>query len=148
VPETKVRVFLDSNVVFSGLYSARGAPGVILEYFIQGRIRVIISQQGLQEIVRTIKEKLPAALPALKYLLLNAPPEVVADPKPEALELWRKKLSIGDAAILAAAIASQPDYFITGDNHFLGNPELAKESGLRIVTPGQFLKLWEQNRIL
>ena len=135
------RVFLDSNIVFSGLYSSRGAPGTILEYFIKGNISVIVSQQVLEEVIRTIKENLPEALPVLKRLLLNVPPEIVTDPKPEALERWTRRLSIEDAAILEAAIAAQPNYFITGDNHFVGNPDLAKVAGIKIVTPAQFLKL-------
>lgn len=144
MPESKPRVFLDSNVIFSGFYSSQGAPGTILEHFIKGKISVVISQQVLEEVIRTIKEKVPTAFPALQSLLLNVPPEIVADPKPEEMEHWTKKLSIEDAAILAAAIAAKPDYFITGDNHFTENPDLAKVAELKIVTPAQFLKLMER----
>ncbi len=138
----KPRVFLDSNVVFSGLYSPDGAPGVILEHFIKGNLRVVVSQQVLEEVIRTIKEKLPDALPALRRLLVNTPPEVVADPNLPDIERWTKKLHLGDAAILAAAVAAQPDYFITGDRHFLDNQEIAENAGLKIVTPAQFLETW------
>jgi len=143
VPKLKPRVFLDTNVIFSGLYSSHGAPGAILEHFVEGRIGVVVSQQVLEEVIRTIKEKLPEALPALKTLLINAPPEVGADPSPEAIQHWAKEIHPADAAILAAAIAAKPDYFITGDNHFLENKTIVEESGLNIVTPAQFLKLWE-----
>jgi predicted nucleic acid-binding protein len=61
VPEPKPRVFLDSNVIFSGLYSPKGAPGIIPEHFIKGDISVVVSQQVLEEIIRTVKEKLPDA---------------------------------------------------------------------------------------
>jgi putative PIN family toxin of toxin-antitoxin system len=144
VPKSNPRVFLDSNVIFSGLYSPHGAPGIILKHFIRGKISVAISQQVLEEVIRTIREKLPAAIPALKRLLLNAPPEIVADPEPEEIEHWTKNLSVEDAAIWAAAIATKPDYFITGDNHFFKNPDLAKVAALKIVTPAQFLKLLER----
>jgi len=144
VPKPKPRVLLDSNVIFSGLYSSQGAPGTILEHFIRGKISVVISQQVLEEVIRTIKEKVPTAIPALKRLLLNVPPEIVADPETEEIEHWTKKLSIGDAAILAAVIATKPNYFVTGDNHFIENPDLAKVAELKIVTPAQFLKLLER----
>ena len=144
MPKPKPRVFLDSNVIFSGLYSSQGAPGTILEHFIRGKISVVISQQVLEEVIRTIKEKVPTAIPALKRLLLNVPPEIVADPETEEIEHWTKKLSIGDAAILAAVIATKPNYFVTGDNHFIENPDLAKVAELKIVTPAQFLKLLER----
>lgn len=139
--EPKLRVFLDSNVIFSGLYSSERAPGKILEYFISGRLNVVISRQVLEEVVRVIKEKLPEALPLLRDLLFSASPEIVADPAPEVVRLLMKKLSAGDAAVLGAAIAAKPDYFITGDNHFLADPGLAKEAGLVIGTPAQFLKV-------
>ena len=143
----KPRVFLDSNVIFSGLYSPQGAPGIILEHFIMGSINVVVSQQVLEEVIRTIKEnkeKLPEALPALKRLLLNKPPHVIADPNLEEIERWAKKLPPGDAAILAAALSAKPDYFITGDNHFIENRTIGEEAGLHIVTPTQFLKLLKQ----
>ncbi len=140
MPKPKPRVFLDSNVVFSGLYSSEGAPGVILEHFVKGNISLVVSQQVLEEVIRTIKEKLPDALPALRGLLVNTPPEVVADPKRGDIEKWTKHLQMGDAAILAAAISAQPDYFITGDKHFLDAREVAESAGLNIVTPAQFLE--------
>jgi len=91
VPEPKPHVFLDSNVIFSGLYSAKGAPGIILERFIEGKLRVVISQQVLDEVIRTIKAKLPEALPALSKLLVNAPPEIRKDPTPEKMTLLSRK---------------------------------------------------------
>ena len=139
----ELRVFLDTNVIFSGLYSFQGAPGTILKHFVEGHISVVVSQQVLEEVVRTIKEKMPEALPALKRFLVNAPPEVVADPSPEAQQRWAKEIHTADAAILAAAIAAKPDYFITGDNHFFENRTIIEKSGLNIITPAQFLKLLE-----
>lgn len=142
MPEPKPRVFLDSNVIFSGIYSSRGAPAVILERFIEGRLMVVVSQQVMDEVIRTIKEKLPEGLPALRKLLVNAPPEIRKDPMPEEVKRWSGLLDAGDAAILAAAVAAQPDYFVTGDRHFIENPEIAKKAGLQIVTPAQFIEGW------
>ena len=141
MPKSKPRVFLDSNVIFSGLYSSKGAPGAILKHFVKGSISVVVSQQVLEEVIRTVKEKLPDSLPALRRLLVNTPPEVAADPELSDIKRWTKKLHLGDAAILAAAITAQPDYFITGDRHFIENPDIAKETGLTIVMPAQFLKI-------
>jgi putative PIN family toxin of toxin-antitoxin system len=136
----KPRVFLDANVIFSGLYSSRGAPGIILKHFIEGHISVVISQQVLEEVIRTIKEKLPEALPILKKFMVNTPLEIVADPSPGEIGRWTNEIHPAGAAILAAAIGAKPDYFVTGDNHFLGNPALVKEAGLNILTPAQFVK--------
>jgi uncharacterized protein len=141
VPKPKLRIFLDTNVIFSGLYSSQGAPGIVLEHFVKGHVNVVISQQVLEEVVRTTKVKLPEALPALKRFLVNAPLEVIADPSPEAIQQWTKEIHSADAAILAAAITAKPDYFITGDNHFLENQTIIEKSGLNIMTPAQFLNL-------
>jgi uncharacterized protein len=145
VPKPKLRVFLDTNVIFSGLYSDHGAPGAILKYFVEGRISVVVSQQILEEVVRALKEKLPEVLPALKKFLVNAPPEIEADPSPEAIQRWTKEIHPADAAILASAIAAKPDYFITGDNHFLENQTVMEQAGLKIVTPARFLNLFESS---
>ncbi len=142
--KVRPRVFLDSNVVFSGLYSPHGAPGVILERFIKGDINVVVSQQVLEEVIRPVKENLPEALSALRRLLVSVPPEVTADPPSEEIRRWARRIHAADAAILAAAMAAQPDYFISGDSHFIENPGIAEETGLHIVTPAQFLKLLEQ----
>ena len=144
VPKRKPRVFLDSNVIFSGLYSPRGSPALILERFIAGDISVVVSQQVLEEVVRTIRKKLPESLPVLKRLLISTPPEVTPDPPLEAIKRRNKKLSIADAAILEAAITARPDYFITGDNHFLGPPRPVEDTYLHIVTPAEFLKILKQ----
>jgi len=115
---------------------------VILERFIEGRLRVVVSQQVLDEVIRTVKEKLPEALPALRKLLVNAPPEIRKDPTPDEVKRWSGLLDAGDAAILAAAVAAQPDYFVTGDRHFTENPEIAERAGLHIVMPAQFIEAW------
>ncbi len=140
MPEPKPQVFLDSNVIFSGIYSSKGAPAVILERFIEGKLMVVVSQQVLDEVIRTIKEKLPEALPALRKLLVNAPPEIRKEPAPEEVKRWHGLLDVSDAAILAAAVASQPDYFVTGDKHFTENPEIAEKAGLQVITPAQFIE--------
>jgi len=134
------RVFLDSNVLFSGFHSPTGPPGIILRYFLEGKLIVVVSQQVLEEVVRTFKKKLPGALPALKRFLLCSPIEVIGDPGPENVARWAGFLHEEDAAIIAAAISSEADFFVTGDNHFLGNPRLKKESGLEIYSPSGLLR--------
>ena len=46
-----------------------------------------------------------------------------------------------NASILAAAISARPDYFVTGDGHFLQISSIIEQAGLRIMTPAQFLEL-------
>lgn len=123
------------------MYSTRGAPGAIIEHVIEGRIRLVISQLVLEELVVTIKKKKPEALPALRIFLISALPEVLEDPPFGAVKLWVGAIHLEDAAVLAAAIMAKPDYFISGDKHVLENAVLKKKSGLNIVAPAEFLKL-------
>ena len=134
-----LRIFLDSNVLFSGFHSPDGPPGAILEYFAQGQFVIVVSQQVLEEVVRTFKRSLPKAVPALRDFLVSSPLEVVADPGSEDVAKWSELLDEGDAMIIAAAMTAEPDYFVTGDAHFLKNALVKKESGLEICTPSVLL---------
>ncbi len=110
--ENKVmRVFLDGNVVFSGLYSSQGPSGLIVQRQVEGSLAAIISRQVLHEVVRTVTERLPRALPALKTFLESAPPEICADARPAEAARWIEFLHAEEAAILAAAVGARPDYF-------------------------------------
>jgi hypothetical protein len=40
---------------------------------------------------------------------------------------------------------AKPEYFVTGDNHFLKNPELEETLNLRIIAPAQLIRTLETN---
>lgn len=135
-----LRVFLDSNILFSGLYSTEGPPGKIVDLYVRGEISVLVSTLVLEELVRTIRTKLPKALPALERLLTSVPPEVVADPSEDQVFEARRVVNVRDAPILAAAVLAAPDFFVTGDmGYFRDNPEKERYAGPPIVTPAQFI---------
>jgi putative PIN family toxin of toxin-antitoxin system len=145
VRETKPRVFLDSNVIFSGFYSLEGTPGQILQSCINGRMTMVISRQVLDEVIRNIRRKLPDILDLVIDFLSATEIEIVANPEPEEVAGNQLNLPPGDAAVLLAAARAKPDFFVTGDNHFLKNPELEKKVNLRIITPAQLHKLLKSN---
>ena len=140
MPSPKLLVFLDTNVLFSALYSTTGPAAYILNNFIAGKLSVVISQQVLEEAVRNMKAKLPQTLPAFQRFLLDNPPVIVKNPSTEEVKEWSKLINFDDAGILASAMAVQPDYLVTGDKHFFENSKIIERSGLRIVTPAQFIK--------
>jgi predicted nucleic acid-binding protein len=143
----KPRVFLDSNVIFSGLYSSRGAPARIIDRYADGSITVVLCQIVLDEVVAALRLKRPALLPFLLELLTASPPEIIADPAPADVSRWQTVINDpDDAPILAAAISAQPDIFVTGNTkHFMDNPQVAKMSGLNIMTPSQFIATYQSN---
>ena len=140
---TNLRLFLDSNVIISGLFSLQGPPGKILSLHSNSRISIVVCQIVLEEVVNTIREKKPEVLSELQSLLTSAPPEIIQDPPVEEIRRWTKYLHFEDAVILSAAISAEPDYFVTGDNHFYTGESLSEKSGLHIITPAEIVKLLE-----
>ncbi|MBI4331555.1 MAG: putative toxin-antitoxin system toxin component, PIN family [Chloroflexi bacterium] len=140
-----MRVFLDSNVIFSGIYSPAGAPGTILHLFVRGELAVVVSQQFITEAITALQDADPKAVSKFTSLLMANPLEVIPAPTLEQVRAFTKVIHLEDATILAAAANSAPDYFITGDKDFFRNPEIATESGLRIVTPGEFLAILDRS---
>jgi putative PIN family toxin of toxin-antitoxin system len=135
----KLKIFIDSNVFISGLYWEKGAPGVIINDYILGKIDIVISQRVLNEVIIVLKEKLPSILPLLQKFLLSYPPEIIKDSIPQDVAKWKGILNKNDADILESAISCVPDYFITGDKHFFENPLITKKSGLKIIKPQDFM---------
>lgn len=136
----KLRVFLDTNVIFSAVYSSKGAPNAILEAYVEGKIEIVISRQVLEETILNIQRKKPDLLPNLYFFLQQAPFEIQPDPSVENVARWAKVINPPDAPILAAAIAAGPDFLVTGNTqHF--TPEVAKKAKLRILTPAQFIQV-------
>lgn len=137
------KIFLDSNVFISALYSEEGAPGKILNDFIMGKIYIIISQKVLNEIIAVTKEKLPSVLAVLEKFLTSYPPEIIKDPTEESIKKWKNILNENHSVILESAVFCKPDYFITGDSHFFENPDILQKSGLEIIRPNEYSKIIE-----
>ncbi len=137
----KLKIFLDSNVFISGLYSEKGGPGIILDHFIEGKIGIIISQKVLNEVIEVLSEKLQKMIPFLQEFLLSYPPEIIKDAKPENIKKWSGLVNEDDAMILESAMSCQPYYFITGDKHFFNSPLIEKRSGLKILRPESFIDI-------
>jgi predicted nucleic acid-binding protein len=107
-----VRVFLDSNVILSGLISDKGAP---------------------------LKKKLPGLLPIFrKYLpLLNL--RIIPLPSPQEIREFAGKIADKDVPVLASAIKAKADFLVTGDKQHFQKLKAHGEYPLRIVTPAEFV---------
>jgi len=134
-----LRIFLDSNVIISGIYSKAGPPGKILDLHTAGRIQIVVCKFVLEEVIRNIRVKRSKDIPALYAFLSNAPPTVAVDPGINEILLWAKYLSQEDAIILAAAIHARVDCFITGDKHFHSAALQHQKLNLKILTSAEFI---------
>ena len=99
------RIFLDSNVIVPGFFSVEGSPRLILDLISLGLpiLGVVTGQFNPMEVERTLRKKLPDALPvyAEDLPLLNL--EVVPLPSPRDLGPYLGHVQDKDAPVLASA---------------------------------------------
>lgn len=117
MPGKRVRVFLDSNVLVSGLFSDRGAPRLILDVLSLGLpvLKAVTGAFNVVEVERNLEAKLPAALPLFRSFLSIAELEIVPSPSRKDLEPLAGLTAAKDLPVLASAIAGRADVLVTGD---------------------------------
>lgn len=136
-----VKVFLDSNVILSGLISDRGAPRLILDILSLGLpvLRGVTGRYNLTEIERDVATKLPAARSVLNECLPRMNLEMVFLPFSDEMEPFRGTVDDRDLPVLASAVIAKADYFLTGDKRNLS--QIRRASGLAFLgcPPADFL---------
>jgi len=136
-----VRLFLDSNVILSGLLSDRGAPRIILDLLSLGLPFLMGStgQYNLIEIERNLKKRMAGIMPVYKryFPLLNL--AVMPMPKPEDLREFSGKIADKDIPVLVSAIKGKADFLITGDRRHFEKLKGVEKYKLEIVTPSEFI---------
>ncbi|MCA9408175.1 MAG: putative toxin-antitoxin system toxin component, PIN family [Candidatus Omnitrophica bacterium] len=143
------KVFIDTNVIISGLMSHTGASAVILDLGEAEEILIIINQHILVEADRIFLTKFPHLVDQFRYFIKNLSPLLLDDPKPKAVHAAQKIIEIGDAPILATLKSEKIDYFVTLDTKHFKTPQVTSYIETPILTPGEFLKkfqkFWEQS---
>ncbi len=135
------RTFVDTSALFAAIWSEEGGGRMLLRLAEAGAIGLVVNRQVLTELEAAIRRKAPNALPTLAILLDRIRIEIAPDPDQQTVEACRRLVAHeADAAILAAAWASQADYFVTLDRqHFPENVELRQAVPFRVGTPGDYL---------
>jgi predicted nucleic acid-binding protein len=140
--ERKTKVFLDSNVIISGIISDKAAPRLILDLlcyelpFLQGAT----GQCNLEEIVRTITKKLPAACPVLNDFMSRLKLEIIPFPEGEKLKKYRGVIADEDLPVIVSAIECGADCLVTGDKKHFGRLRDRKDIPLKICSPSEFVE--------
>ncbi|MEP7136709.1 MAG: PIN domain-containing protein [Chloroflexota bacterium] len=145
---SELNIFLDSSALIAGVISKNGAAYILLELGEQAEIILTISEMVVTESERAIAKKSPKNLKNLQETIKAVNMKVVEDPSPEekAANLYLID-DPDDVPILLAAMKAKVDYLATHNRkHFLDNPNVAKNSGLRIGTPGDVLA-WLRERL-
>lgn len=136
------RVFLESNVILSGLISSKGAPRIILDIlslnlsFLVG----LTGEYNLIEIERNVLKKLPQAVPVYKEYLSKLNLRTIPLPSKEDLIRFSGHVEPKDVPVLVSAINGEADFLVTGDKkHF---EDLSHHSyPCKIVNPSEFLQI-------
>ena len=151
IARPRLRVFLDTNVMFSGVYAESGAPKRLLDACALGQFQAVVSRVVLDELARNLRTKAPAALPALERVFKEVSFEMADDPPERATQRWFDAGLGSDAPIIVAALAaamhSGVDYFCTGDRRVLAQGHDGALRGLNVISPAGLVRLLQEDRL-
>jgi putative PIN family toxin of toxin-antitoxin system len=138
---TKPKVFLDTNVLVSGMVFA-GNERKLLEGIIDGRLEWVLSADVIGETNEVLRKKFPKQVVLFPLFLRIVNHREISR---RAYQGHVKKYvqlidDRTDAPILAAAVMSKADYLVTGDKRLLA---LKKVEGTEIVQTWRLLKKLE-----
>jgi predicted nucleic acid-binding protein len=138
----KCKVFLDSNVLLSGLFSDKGAPRIILDLLTLNLpiLSGVTGRYNLIEVERNLKKKMPEAMPLYQKYLPRLRLEIVEMPSQATVVSMTGAIAEKDVPVLASAIACGAEYLITGDKKDFAKLRNVKKYNLEIVSPSEFIE--------
>jgi predicted nucleic acid-binding protein len=136
-----VRVFLDSNVILSGLLSEKGVPRILLDLLSLG-LPFLVGSTGrynLIEIERNLKKKMPGLLSLYRTYLPKLNLKVLPLPRPEDVRDFSGQIAEKDIPVLISAIRSGADFLVSGDKQHFGRMKDLDKYPFRVVTPSELI---------
>ncbi len=142
MPKKRHKVFLDSNVILSGLLSNKGSPRIILDILSLNLplLSGATGQYNIIEIERNLKKKMPGIIPLYKKYLPAIRLEIVPLPSRDTVKKLSKHIAGKDAPVLGSAISCKADYIVTGDKKDFNKPGLKGKYEFLILSPAEFVK--------
>lgn len=139
-----LQVFLDANVYFAGCWSPTGASALVLQLAMRHHIQAVASRLVLREAERNLRTKGGRqALQTFHRFVRVGRPRIIRTPSESVLARYEDSIHPKDVPVLAAAVEASSDYLITLDRrHFLIPPVRLRAGHTRILTPGDFLKVF------
>lgn len=107
------RVFLDSTVLFSAMYSTTGAAYQLIILGLAGVHHLVVSPYVLTEVERNLRAKAPRALGA--FTSFTPLITCIDDPARSLVERAAELVVAKDAPIVAAAVSCNADFLATFD---------------------------------
>jgi len=136
MPVSKLRIFVNADVIFAGAASPThyGASHLLLAMSELTLIECITSEQAIIEVERNLSAKLPAKLPEFRLLVSRAL-HIVSDPAPEDLAAYTGQADPKDLPLLVAALRERCPYLVTFNiRHYCPTGE-----ALKVLRPGELI---------
>ena len=131
-----IRLFLDSNVLFTAAHNPEGKASLVIDLAAAGNWEVVTCAYCLAEARLNLEKKHPAALGRLNGILETV--HLVPDVTGEQCTLL---LPENDRPVFASAQRCKATHFLTGDRrHFGPYMNIPKDTvGIVVQTVGDFL---------
>lgn len=141
-----VKVFLDSNVIISGIFSDKGSPRIILDILCLGLPFIVAStgRYNIIEIERNLKRKMPKAIPIYQRYLPELNLEIIPLPSKEEIEEYYGYTSEKDVPVFVSAIKGKADFFVTGDKKDFSKLKKQRHLKFKILNPSEFLDIFRR----
>lgn len=143
----KANIFLDSSALIAGIISETGAAHALLQLGESENIELTISELVVDETKRFFARKAPDIMEEVEKEIVKSKIKIIADPSNEDLQANLYLMEDpNDVPILLVAMRTKVDFLATHDRkHFMDDPKVAENSGLRIGTPGDALAWLREN---
>lgn len=138
-----LRVVVDTNVFISSMLRRNTPPFHVVRMWVEHRFEIVWSQKQVDEILDVatrpqIERRLTLTAEEIAHILrtVRLAPTIQVPDRVRDIDVRDPS----DMPILAAAIAGDADYLVTGDDDLLilrGDPRIGR---LQIVTPREFLE--------
>jgi predicted nucleic acid-binding protein len=141
-----VKIFLDSNVIISGIFSDKGSPRITLDILCLD-LPFIVGATGkynIIEIERNLKRKMPNAFPLYQKYIPNLDLEIIPLPSKKEIETYLGYTSDKDVPVLVSAIKGKADFLITGDKKDFSGLKKHINLKLKILNPSEFLDIFRR----
>jgi predicted nucleic acid-binding protein len=137
----RLRVFLDTSVLFSAILSDTGGARELFRLGEAGLLNLAVGPNVLREADEVVRRKAPASLPTLARLLAAGGVQSVPTATAEQIASARGLVAYApDARVLAEAMQSGADWFVTHDKEHFLKAKTSLPLPFEIGTPGDLLQ--------
>jgi len=130
-----MRIFVDTNIIISAILFPKSKVAEAFAYILKAH-HLIISNYIIDELEQVFNDKFAGKTQMLNNFLENLTYELVDVEEPIDIAKYPKMRDEYDLPILAAAIESTAEVFVTGDKDF----DDIETEGLEILKPADFIE--------